>query len=215
VTVGKLVPFRRLRGTADELSDRALVSAVADGEQAALGALYDRYHRDVYRFVYRLAHGLDAQVDDFVQSTFLEAHRSAPRFRGDSAVKTWLFGIAANLVKQYFRREQRRRDATTALGHTPVAPPISATDAIGVEQQRRLVAAALDRLTPALREAYVLCVVEELPGKEAARALGIREASLWRRLSDARTAMRAAIEDMQPSASPPRSGTNAGERREE
>ncbi|HET9987869.1 MAG TPA: sigma factor-like helix-turn-helix DNA-binding protein, partial [Kofleriaceae bacterium] len=62
---------------------------------------------------------------------------------------------------------------------------------------RRWVAAAIDGLTPALREAYVLCVIEELPGGEAARALGIREASLYRRLSDARAALRAAIEEMQ------------------
>ena len=39
--------------------------------------------------------------------------------------------------------------------------------------------------------------IEEVPGKEAANALGIREASLWRRLSDAREALRTAIEEMQ------------------
>jgi DNA-directed RNA polymerase specialized sigma24 family protein len=43
----------------------------------------------------------------------------------------------------------------------------------------------------------VLCVVEEVPGKDAAEALGIREASLYRRLSDAREALRAAIEELQ------------------
>jgi len=43
----------------------------------------------------------------------------------------------------------------------------------------------------------VLCVIEEVPGKEAAEILGIREASLWRRLTDARNAIRASIEEMQ------------------
>jgi RNA polymerase sigma-70 factor, ECF subfamily len=65
------------------------------------------------------------------------------------------------------------------------------------EQRRRWLAAAIDSLTPALREAYVLCAIEELPGKEAAAALGITEASLWRRLTDARAALRAALEEMQ------------------
>ena len=195
MTEGKLLPFRRVDGRVGELSDRALVSAVAEGDQAALGALYDRFHRDVHRFLARLARGAD--IDDFVQMTFVEAHRSAPRFRGDSAVKTWLFGIGANLVRTHHRGEQRRRDAFEALGAMPVVRPPSAGEAITIEHQRRWLAAAIDRLTPALREAYVLCVVEELPGKEAARALGIREASLWRRLSDARDALRAAIEEMQ------------------
>ena len=192
---GKLLPFRRVRGTVDELSDRALVSAVAEGDQAALGALYDRFQRDVYRFAAHLSRG-DAQIDDVVQNTFIEAYRSARRFRGDAAVKTWLFGIAANLVRAQRRSEHRRANATTALASVPTRAP-SVNEMITIEQQRRWLAAAIDSLTPALREVYVLCVIEELPGREAAAALGIREASLWRRLSDARAALRAAIEEMQ------------------
>ena len=194
----KLLPFRRVRGAVEELSDRALISALAEGDQAALGALYDRYHRDVYRFVARLAHGDQANVDDLAQMTFLEAYRSAPRFRGASAVKTWLFGIAINQVRHHFRGEQRRRKANANLGAVPVPPAPTPSEAITVEQQRRWLAAAVDQLSPGLREAYVLCVIEEVPGKEAAAILGIREASLWRRLSDARSALRAAIEEMQP-----------------
>jgi RNA polymerase sigma factor (sigma-70 family) len=195
VTEGKLLPFRRVSGTVEELSDRALVSALAEGDQAALGALYDRFHRDVYRFAARLVRS--GEPDDFVQMTFLEAHRSAPRFRGESAVKTWLFGIVANLVRTHVRGESRKRRAVDAIATIPKRPPTSPGDAITREQQRRWLALAIDALTPALREAYVLCVVEEVPGKEAARALGIREASLWRRLSDARDALRATIEELQ------------------
>lgn len=193
---GKLLPFQRVRGTVDELSDRALVSAVGEGDQAALGALYDRFHRDLYRFVAHLLRG-DAQIDDIVQNAFIEAHRSARRFRGDGSVKTWLFGIAVNLVRHHLRGEQRRHKASAALSSVPHPRPPSVNELITLEQQRRWVAAAIESLTPALREVYVLCVIEELPGKDAAAALGIREASLWRRLSDARAALRAAIEELQ------------------
>lgn len=194
---GKLLPFRRIEGTVAELSDRALVSAVAEGDQAALGALYDRFQRDVYRFVAHLARNDQGSVDDLVQTTFIEAHRSAPRFRGDSAVKTWLFGIAANLVRHHVRSEQRGRNAMAILAGIPRSAPEATNEALGAEQQRRLLAAAVATLTPALREAYVLCVIEELSGKEAAHALGIREASVWRRLTDARDALRISIEEMQ------------------
>lgn len=195
MTEGKLLPFRRVSGTAEELSDRALVSALAEGDQAALGALYDRFHRDVFRFAARLAR--NAEPDDLVQMTFLEAHRSAPRFRGESAVKTWLFGIAANLARTHRRGESRKQHAVDAIATMPKRLPTSPGEAIAREQQRRWLQMAVDALTPALREAYALCVIEELPGKEAARALGIREASLYRRLSDAREALRATIEELQ------------------
>jgi RNA polymerase sigma-70 factor (ECF subfamily) len=192
---GKLLPFRRVSGGVDDISDRALVSAIADGDQTALGALYDRFHRDVFRFVDRLGR-FSGDADDIVQMTFLEAHRSAPRFRGDATVKTWLFGIAANLVRVRFRSDARKRRAVDALQAIPRRPPTDPGDAMTREEQRRRIAAAIDSLTPALREAYVLCVLEELSGKQAAQALGIREASVWRRLSNARDAIRAAIEEM-------------------
>jgi RNA polymerase sigma-70 factor, ECF subfamily len=195
VSKGKLLPFRRVEGRTEEISDRALVSAVAEGDQAALGALYDRFQRDVYRFVARLASSSDAE--DFVQMTFLEAYRSAPRFRGDAAVKTWLFGIAANLVRNHHRGMQRKQRAHDSLQVMPRRPPTDPGEAITREQQRQWIARAIETLSPALREAYVLCVIEEVPGKEAAQALGVREASLYRRLTDARNAIRAAVEEMQ------------------
>jgi len=192
---GKVVPLRRVESTPAQMSDRALVSALAAGDRAALGALYDRYRQDVYRFVARMVRG--AELEDLVQSVFLEAHRSAPRFRGESSVKTWLFGIANNLVRGHIRGEQRRRSATTRLENAPPPSARSVAEEITDEQRRRWVAAAVDTLTPALKEVYVLCVLEELSGKEAGQVLGVREASIYRRLTDARDALRRAIEEMQ------------------
>ena len=59
---GKVLPFRRVQGSIAELSDRALVSAVAEGDQAALGALFDRFQRDVHRFIARLVRGRDGAI---------------------------------------------------------------------------------------------------------------------------------------------------------
>jgi RNA polymerase sigma-70 factor (ECF subfamily) len=83
----------------EALSDAALVAACGAGDTEALGALFDRRQGDVRRFLFRLA-GTDARdLDDLVQMTFLEALRASARFRGGSTVKTWLFGIAANIVR--------------------------------------------------------------------------------------------------------------------
>lgn len=109
--MGDLVPLQRVAGTPAELSDEGLVQAMAAGEPAALGALYDRYQADVTRFLARLAAPANPDLDDLVQSTFMQAHRSSAKFRGRSAVKTWLFGIGANLVRQAARSESRRRAA--------------------------------------------------------------------------------------------------------
>jgi len=199
VKEGKLIPLRRVDGSVDQLSDRALMSAVAEGDRAALGALYDRFYPDVGRFIARLTQGSSLDPADLVQNTFLEAYRSAPRFRGTSAVKTWLFGIASNLTRDAFRRLGRHAKALEVLESIPgkraaTEPP----EALERERRRERLAGAIAKLPPALKEAYATCIQEEVPIKEASKILRVREASLYRRLHDAREALKKALSEGTP-----------------
>src|SRR5512134_846521 len=108
MVMGDLVPLRRIAGAVHELSDEALVSAAGSGDSAALGALFDRFSGDLYRFVARIAGAYAADLDDLVQASFLEAYRGSARFTRRSSVKTWLFGIAVNVVRHHHRGEGRR-----------------------------------------------------------------------------------------------------------
>src|SRR5687767_5061415 len=102
-------PARREAAGGEVLSDEALLAACATGDAAALGALFDRFHDAVYRFAARLATTDELARDDLVQATFLEVCRTAHTFRGGSAVKTWILGVAANVARHTLRSEQRRR----------------------------------------------------------------------------------------------------------
>jgi RNA polymerase sigma-70 factor (ECF subfamily) len=193
---GQVVPLRkldeRLAGLS-ELTDEALLAACGVGDPAALGALFDRYHEAVYRLVSRLIRSESHEIDDLVQTTFLEAWRSAKRYSARGAVKSFLFGIAANTVRHHVRSAKRRRDAYAAWPQ-PVAPATTPDVALQRSQELARLAAALEELPHDLRAAYVLCDLEELPGVEAARVLGVRAGTLWRRLHEARRALRDAIE---------------------
>jgi RNA polymerase sigma-70 factor, ECF subfamily len=193
---GKIVPLRRLderRAASSELSDEALLAACGVGDSAALGALFDRHHEAVHRLVSRLMPCEPGAIDDLVQTTFLAAWRSARRFRGQGSVKSWLYGIAANGVRHHVRGAVRQRTAMAAL---PEPPPGHGPDDAAVRAQLvgRL-GAALDALPHDLRAAFVLCDLEEVAGVDAARALGVRAGTLWRRLHDARRALRDALGD--------------------
>jgi RNA polymerase sigma-70 factor (ECF subfamily) len=178
---------------AEALSDTALVAACAVGDSAALGCLFDRYHPRVYRLVSRLVGSSTSEVDDLVQATFLEVWKGAARFRGESTALTWILGISANLSRRYARTESRRAAATDALAARPL--PAGADVAAAVERRQLVsrMASALSELPHALREAFVLCDVEELSGVEAARVLEVRPGTLWRRLHEARMALREAL----------------------
>ncbi|MBK9031935.1 MAG: sigma-70 family RNA polymerase sigma factor [Myxococcales bacterium] len=134
----KLIPLRRVEGATDELSDQALLAAVGTGDGPALGALFDRFHGVVYRFVARLATTDEGARDDLVQATFLEVRRAARSFRGTSSVRTWILGVAANLARHTLRGERRRRARQARYVELP-GPVATAVDA--QLDQRRLLAA--------------------------------------------------------------------------
>lgn len=191
---GRLIPLRRIQGRTEEMSDEALLAACAGGEAAALGALFDRYGARTAGFLRRILKTGGPDVSDLLQATFLEAQRSAGRFRGQSAVSTWIMGIAANIVSRHVRGEQRRRRAEAVLAS---APDIRVKTPAEEAERRQLLlhlSAGIDALPPDLRVTYVLCEFEEVTGKDAARALHISESMLWRRLHDAKLFLRRFID---------------------
>lgn len=197
---GKIIPLRNPpRGTeAPELSDAALVAACAVGDNAALGALFDRHHRAIYAFLSRLAGTDDRDLDDLVQATFLEALRSAKNYRGDAPVPRWLFGIAAHVVRHHVRSEIRRKTFHTRLAIHPRRAPTEPVVHAERGQLMTRVRSAVDELPHKHKVVYVMCELEEMPGTEVAKVLGLREGTVWRLLHEARVALRSVLEGRTP-----------------
>lgn len=200
---GKLLPFRRQAAPpapleSETLSDEALLAACAVGDGAALGLLFDRHARAVFRFLSRLLPGQPSDVEDLAQLTFLEAWRAASGFGGRGSGRSFLLGIAANLVRHHVRGQVRRRRAMSTLADEPTT--FDQRPDVLVERDELLdrLQRALALLPHPLRVVYVMCEIEEVPGVEAARALGLRQGTLWRRLHLARRALRDAIEGRTP-----------------
>lgn len=183
----KLHALPPLANPQDELTDAGIVAACATGDRAALGMLFERYVHAVHCFI-RSMRGSDPEaIDDLVQATFVAAFDAARRFAGAS-VKSWLFGIAANLVRGYARREQRRKHALRVVSET-AAGSYSRSDAATLARLPEAILA----LPHDLRAALVIVDIEGERGIDAAAALGIPEGTLWRRVFFARQAVREAL----------------------
>lgn len=191
---GKVAYLHRIDGRPGEMTDEALVAACGQGDRAALGALFDRHHRTVYRFLARLAGTDERDLDDLVQATFVEVLRSSSKFGGKSAVRTWILGIAHNLVRHHVRGEARRKRLVKAVAEQPPRDGEAPDAEAGRREQLRRLALALDGLPERLRIVFVMCDLEQIPGVEAARVLGLRPGTVWRRLHEARKALAQAIE---------------------
>jgi RNA polymerase sigma-70 factor (ECF subfamily) len=190
---GQLVPLHRTSTRADEISEEGVIAACAAGDRVARALLFERHVDAVHRFVGRMTCADDSAVDDLVQATFLAAYRSAGRFRSGSSVRTWLCGIAANVARTYARGEIRRKAAMSSAGEIMELATASLSDSM---ERRELVArlpAAIAGLRHDLRVAFLLVDVDGARGVDAAAALGVPEGTLWRRLHEARTALRAAL----------------------
>lgn len=170
-----------------EMSDNGLIAACAAGDRSARAMLFERYADAINRFVMRMR-GCDPDAaEDLVHVTFMAAFKAAASFRGGS-VRSWLFGIAANQVHDYARREVRRKRALGA---------IAATAPVGHAPERAELVArlpqALMQLSHELRVAVLLVDLEGERGRDAAAALGIPEGTLWSRVYLARKALRKAL----------------------
>jgi RNA polymerase sigma-70 factor (ECF subfamily) len=127
---------------------------------------------------------------DLTAETFARAYEGRASFRGGDdpdAAGAWLYGIARNLLRDWYRRGRCER---TALGRLGVEPPPLADaelarieELAGLEPLRGAVAAGLRELSGEQREALRLRVVEELPYPEVAARLGLSEQTTRMRVS--------------------------------
>jgi RNA polymerase sigma-70 factor (ECF subfamily) len=174
--------------------DGELVERMAAGDRDALGALFDRHHQALHAFLARAYGARDVEVDDLVQTAFLEAFRAAPRFRAAASPRTWLFAIASNVARMHRRSTRRRERAIERLADLPPGPARALDARLADQRALAAIEAALDDLPHDLRVAYLMCVVEDVPADDAARALGVARGTIWRRIHEARQALRAAVE---------------------
>jgi RNA polymerase sigma-70 factor (ECF subfamily) len=191
-TLARIIPLHRPSADLADLGDAAVVAACATGDGVARAALFERHVDAIHRFTSRMLCGRDG-ADDLVQATFLAAFGAAGRFQAGRSVRSWLYGIAANLVRDHARREGRRRRTLAAVAALYRDEPSVSLDAITRERLARL-PAAIAGLSHDHRAALVLVDLEDQAGKDAARALGIPDGTLWRRVFEARRAVRAAVD---------------------
>lgn len=175
-------------------TDAALLASVAAGSSRALGELYDRHHDVCRRFLARLG-AQDEFLDDLVQNTFIEVSKAAPRYRGSSQVRTWILGIASNMLRHHRRTEQRRRALMAAYADSPDrdAPPASDRAA-----REAALADGIAALPHDYRELIVMCSLEGASARDAAAALGLTEGTVWRRLHEARAKLREHVRRVLP-----------------
>lgn len=87
--------------------ERRLLERLARRDEAAFNELVRRHQGQVYRLLVRML-GDAAEAEDVAQEVFVSVFKSIESFRGDSALSTWLYRIAANHAKNRIKYLARR-----------------------------------------------------------------------------------------------------------
>jgi len=185
-------PFLFPRSAAN-VQEEGLVERLRRGEVAAIGEAYDQHYAAVRSFARRLI-GEDAAAEDLVHDVFVSLPSAIQRFRGDSSLKTFLVSIAVNHARHHLRGAARRRAAMEKLALEPASSAPTPEHQVSRASLAQALCRALDALPVAQRVAFVLCEVEELSSREAAKIMDVPEATVRTRLFHAKQKLRTSLE---------------------
>jgi len=166
-----------------------LLSAVCDGDEAALQSLYERHATWLYLRLLRRC-GDEDLVADVVQDTFVGVWRGAKNWRGDGEVAAWIWGIGLRRLISHLRGREAPTPAPAAEIEAATDQVVSAEDAVlrGVEHGD--LATALNRLSPELRLVVQATVLDGLTTREAATLLRLPHGTVKRRIRRAKEMLR-------------------------
>lgn len=162
----------------DPRDDAALMRAHAAGDRNAFAELVRRHRDRLWAVAVRTIGDRD-EAADALQDALLSAYRTADRFRGESAVTTWLHRIVVNACLDRMRRRQARPTVPLPEVDRTVAPSVDRDTALVVH-------AALGQLPPDQRAALVLVDLQGYPVAEAAGILGVAEGTIKSRCARGR-----------------------------
>jgi RNA polymerase sigma-70 factor (ECF subfamily) len=158
------------------MDEAAAVAQARGGDSEAFRLLVERHSRALFGLAFRMT-GNAHDAEDVVQEAFLKAYRGLDRFDERSQFGSWLYRIAANCAFDVLRA-RHRRDGRVESMHEGDGPDLPAPEpgpdrvAFGRDVRRR-VDAALDRMSPRERAAFVLRHFEGRSIREIGDALDL------------------------------------------
>ena len=175
-----------------------LVRRCVAGDAAAWEEIVRKYHRRIYNICYRFA-GTADDAQDLTQEVFIKMYRTLGSYDVErGAFVTWLTTMTRNLLVDHFRKTKQDRmtdslDATTS-DHEDAMPlsekiedkALPPDAGVQSRETREAVHAALQKLSPDLREAVILRDLQDLDYREIAQVLKVPEGTVKSRINRGR-----------------------------
>ncbi len=169
----------------------SLVARLRTGDRAAAAELVDEYYRQIYLFMRRLGHDLQAS-EDLTQESFFNAWHHIGQLKDGKALNGWLYRIASNVSKLHWRKHKHKE----VIGIEGLEMPQSGEDEhekMEYNEQLEHLKDAVERLPMKLRETIILHYMQQLTIAEATDAAGLNQGTFKSRLNRALKTLRKEI----------------------
>lgn len=199
----------------NETSENELLKLCLNGDRNAFAHLVRQYQSLICSLAYSACGNL-SRSEDLAQETFVTAWQKLESLRDHDRFKSWLCGIARNLINQSIRQEKRNPIAAScslgSIAESPSSNPSPVENAIRAEEES-LVWQSLERIPETYREPLVLFYRENQSILRVAQAMDLTPDTVKQRLSRGRKLLKlevaAIVESTLTSSRPAKTFTTA------
>ena len=173
--------------------DELLLRKAQHGDPEAFEQLITPLEQLIWRICWHYT-GNRESAEDCGQETMIRIWRSLDSYRGDCALESWVYRIAANCCMDYLRKKKRDKSVSMVpmqeQGFDPADPsPGTEEQVVAADEQKRL-REAITMLPEDQREALIMTQLEKVPYEEAAKLLGVSEGTIKSRVNRAKARLK-------------------------
>jgi len=147
------------------LSDEELMLHLCDGEVLAFDEIYYRYSKQLLGYFIRMLNFDRTLAEDALQDLFLKIAEDPGKFDASRSFKTWIFSIASNSCKNFYRHQKVVSESKEELSYLGERSGnnefLKAAGKIDGAEFRKILNEALDELSPEKKEAFILKYQED------------------------------------------------------
>lgn len=162
-------------------SDEKLMSFLSKGEESAFNELYARYGKRILYFMYKMLQQDEAKAHDLTQDIFIKVIEAVDSFDTSRNFKTWIFTIAANHCKNYFRQNNKLINDSQLAG----GPSVVMEDLHDKAMLKNSLETEISKLKSPYKETFLLRYSQDLKMKEIAEIMNCPLGTIKSRINHA------------------------------
>ena len=173
----------------NEMDEKVIIKKIQQGSREALGVLWKSHSTNVLNLAFRMLKNRD-EAEDVLMDIFVSVPRKIQKFRGDSALNTWLYRLTVNECLMRLRSKKRHAELEEEHIDLVTDSALGSKHEVQKDYDPELLEIGLSKLSAETRSMLWLKDAEDLGIKDLSEIYNMPEGTIKARLSRARTVVK-------------------------